>query len=290
MNSNKNDNKGKVIDAQTLIKEIIIAANLQTESRESADRAKANIKSIAKRSFDTANHVLEHSVGFPPLSKQHKPNDYIVKLGNVPSDGETHQMVDDEEKIIISPEIYSSTDDLERDYSTINESSSFSTNHTPNFGINEMKESLNQQIVLTEEQLAEIPVKDLNSLLRGLPDSEVLKLKQKRRTIKNRGYAQTSRMKRTTQKNLLENEKMTLEEQLEHYARENELLKKERDDALLKLEAFKRFSESNGIILMTSDETLMQPTLTCTTAGLKHDNKVISYIGRNDNLDEVTLS
>ncbi len=74
-----------------------------------------------------------------------------------------------------------------------------------------------EQIVLTEEELANMPVKDLNVLLRGLPESEVLKLKQRRRTIKNRGYAQTSRSKRTKLRVVLEEEKGTLEDELSSY-------------------------------------------------------------------------
>ncbi|XP_065651613.1 uncharacterized protein LOC100199133 [Hydra vulgaris] len=274
MSSNKNDKQGKVSKAQTLINEIIIAASFQAELNDCFDRSKTNFKKIAKRPFETANQDILHSEAFSPLSKQVKSIDYISKLDNV-SDRELIQTIEDEEKLD-SPKAYSPAEDLERDYSAINENSSFSNNQTANFVITELKEPLNQQIVLTEEQLAEIPVKDLNSLLRGLPDNEVLKLKQKRRTIKNRGYAQTSRMKRTTQKSMLENEKMTLEEQLEHYARENELLKKERDDALHKLEALKRFSELNGIILTTNEETLTQ--LTLSIGDLKNENKAVDHI------------
>jgi len=128
--------------------------------------------------------------------------------------------------------------------------SNSSSGTTPqNFLITEIKQQAqeNHQIILTEEELADMPVKDLNSLLRGLPENEVMKLKQRRRTIKNRGYAQTSRVKRTTQKTVLEGEKETLNEMLEKITRENELLKRERDEARIKLEAFERFAAISGI-------------------------------------------
>lgn len=122
-------------------------------------------------------------------------------------------------------------------------------NATPtNFLITEIKQQENQQIILTEEELAEMPVKDLNSLLRGLPENEVLKLKQRRRTIKNRGYAQTSRVKRTTQKSILETEKQALGSLLDRIQKENELLRRERDEAKIKLEAFERFAGMSGIV------------------------------------------
>jgi len=121
-----------------------------------------------------------------------------------------------------------------------------------NFLITEIKQQAqeNHQIILTEEELAEMPVKDLNSLLRGLPENEVMKLKQRRRTIKNRGYAQTSRVKRTTQKSILETEKETLGDMLEKITRENEILKRERDEARIKLETYERFAAMSGIVLM----------------------------------------
>ena len=110
------------------------------------------------------------------------------------------------------------------------------------------------QIVLTEEELANMPVKDLNALLRGLPESEVWKLKQRRRTIKNRGYAQTSRSKRTKLRVVLEKEKGNLEDQLDEYRSENERLRKERDEALIKLNAFEKFAAMSGIAVVIADE------------------------------------
>ena len=111
-----------------------------------------------------------------------------------------------------------------------------------------------EQIVLTEEELANMPVKDLNVLLRGLPENEVLKLKQRRRTIKNRGYAQTSRSKRTKLRVVLEEEKGTLEDELNNYRKENERLRRERDAARIKLEAFERFAAMSGIAVVFADE------------------------------------
>merc|ERR1711936_439368 len=135
-----------------------------------------------------------------------------------------------------------------------------------NFLITEIKQQAqeNHQIILTEEELAEMPVKDLNSLLRGLPENEVMKLKQRRRTIKNRGYAQTSRVKRTTQKTILESEKESLGDMLEKITRENETLKRERDEARIKLEAFERFAAMSGIVLMNQQTHSSSRTMTTT--------------------------
>eukprot|EP00092_Neocalanus_flemingeri_P007346 GFUD01007933.1.p1 GENE.GFUD01007933.1~~GFUD01007933.1.p1 ORF type:complete len:162 (+),score=63.58 GFUD01007933.1:48-533(+) len=51
---------------------------------------------------------------------------------------------------------------------------------------------------ITDEQLVLKPTKDLNKMLKstGLPKEDVNKIKQKRRTLKNRGYAASCRNKR----------------------------------------------------------------------------------------------
>lgn len=145
-----------------------------------------------------------------------------------------------------------------------------------NFLITEIKQPESQQIVLTEEELAEMPVKDLNALLRGLPETEVLKLKQRRRTIKNRGYAQTSRTKRTTQKSMLETEKESLGSLLDKITRENELLRRERDEARIKLDAFERFASMSGVVIMNStDINSTKPTFTPVS------NSIVSRITEN---------
>ncbi len=115
-----------------------------------------------------------------------------------------------------------------------------------------------EQIILTEEELANMPVKDLNVLLRGLPENEVLKLKQRRRTIKNRGYAQTSRSKRTKLRVNLEGEKDTLENQLTTLRRENERIRRERDEARIKLEAFEKFAAMSGIAVVFNNDQVQE--------------------------------
>merc|ERR1712236_163535 len=56
----------------------------------------------------------------------------------------------------------------------------------------------NAKTGITDEQLVLKPTKDLNKMLKstGLPKEDVNKIKQKRRTLKNRGYAASCRNKR----------------------------------------------------------------------------------------------
>lgn len=59
---------------------------------------------------------------------------------------------------------------------------------------------------ISDDELISISVRDLNRTLKmkGLTRSEIVKMKQRRRTLKNRGYAASCRIKRIEQKDDLE--------------------------------------------------------------------------------------
>lgn len=74
-------------------------------------------------------------------------------------------------------------------------------------------EKSGRKVRLTNQQLAELSVRQLNKLVSGFPKESITKLKQRRRTLKNRGYAQNCRHKRIDQKTNLEMQNTKLREE-----------------------------------------------------------------------------
>ena len=89
-------------------------------------------------------------------------------------------------------------------------------------------------------QLVTLSVRELNKRLHGYPREDVVKLKQKRRTLKNRGYAQNCRSKRLIQRQDLETNNRTLATTSDRLMRELENTARERDTYKLEWEKLKR--------------------------------------------------
>lgn len=82
---------------------------------------------------------------------------------------------------------------------------------------------------LDDEDLVTLPVRELNKRLQGLTKDEIQRLKQKRRTLKNRGYAQNCRSKRMLHKTQLERTNNSLLDQIDALQRHVSVLTREKN-------------------------------------------------------------
>lgn len=82
---------------------------------------------------------------------------------------------------------------------------------------------------LTDDMLMSLSVRELNKRLHGFPRSEIVRLKQKRRTLKNRGYAQNCRSKRLQQRHEQETQIRSLQAELQRARHECGRMRQERD-------------------------------------------------------------
>lgn len=67
---------------------------------------------------------------------------------------------------------------------------------------------------ITEDELMKLSIRDLNQRLRSLPKDEALKIRRRRRSLKNRAYATSCRQRRTALKESLQTENQRLKDQL----------------------------------------------------------------------------
>ncbi|XP_034935115.1 transcription factor MafG [Chelonus insularis] len=111
---------------------------------------------------------------------------------------------------------------------------------------------------ISDDELVTISVRDLNRQLklRGLSKDEIVRMKQRRRTLKNRGYAASCRIKRIEQKDGLESVKTQEYRDMEAMQDDNNRMREEIESWHSKYLALKKFAMERKIPLPPELETI----------------------------------
>merc|ERR1719245_1313179 len=104
---------------------------------------------------------------------------------------------------------------------------------------------------LNDTELVSLSVRDLNKQLKnkGLNKEEMGTMKQRRRTLKNRGYAASCRVKRLEQKGELERERGTEHRDKDKLKEDNRRMKDEIESLRKKYDALRGFANQKKIRL-----------------------------------------
>ena len=89
------------------------------------------------------------------------------------------------------------------------------TRNEENYSSSESETESLDPSTISDEQIQNLRVQDLNKLLRDLPRDEAAKIKKRRRNLKNRNYALNCRIRKQQKYEDLLNENFSLKEQLE---------------------------------------------------------------------------
>jgi transcription factor MAFF/G/K len=103
--------------------------------------------------------------------------------------------------------------------------------------------------VISDDDLVTLSVRDLNRHLKnsGLSKQEIVRMKQRRRTLKNRGYAASCRNKRLEVKGGLEGERNRVLNDIKRAKDQNLIVRQEVEDVREKFEDLKRYAIQQGI-------------------------------------------
>ncbi|KAG0724237.1 Transcription factor MafG [Chionoecetes opilio] len=160
-------------------------------------------------------------------------------------------------------------------------------------------------LYITDDELVSLSVRELNRKLHNMSKDHQTKFKQRRRTLKNRGYAQSCRTKRQNYKMDLENKLKLTENELYHYGQqinkhkatidflrhENESLKRDLANATRDLDTCRRPQQQQQ--QPPKQPTQQQPTQHAKSSSSRRSRVTVAFLGRGAKpgmLDEALLN
>ena len=204
-----------------------------------AEDVSSKFESVLKEKVEVPDQDNSQSVGTTNVSSEHAESE---KGACIPATGDVHQEVANqldsrvlaanlEEREDLSP-CPSSTPSTPV-ASSVSDVSEFFDDDTTDFS-DDSKETIltaaSFSSEISDEELISLSVRELNKRLKTLSHIEILRLKQRRRLLKNRGYAQKCRTRRVQQYKKLSDDNSDLYKEIEELKELNYLYQKQRDE------------------------------------------------------------
>lgn len=226
-------------------------------SPNKARERKSNSSSEPSRSHDNVDDEVEHSI--PPQQKK--------KIIKVDHDSPSRPANSKPIVVVLKEDSQATTDEEfeedDEDFSDDFGDSNFGDNNDTmdsNASSSRQDRTGGLSSVISDDDLVTLSVRELNRQLKnsGLTKEEIIRMKQRRRTLKNRGYAASCRNKRLEVKGGLEGERQGVVGDIKRLKESNQAIRDEVHDLQRKYQELKDYCSANNLAVPTDLETFVE--------------------------------